>query len=95
MASIIELTGGPEDFVRRLDTFFNEGLYDPGNEPSFLVPFMYNYVGRPDKTAIRTRSIVAENFNTTDGGIPGNDDSGAMGAWYIFASTRWRARISI
>lgn len=47
MAALVRLSGGKEAFVQRLDAFFYESkLYDPSNEPSFMIPFGYIYAGR-------------------------------------------------
>ncbi len=82
---LIELCGGPSEFRKRLDTFFENGHYNVGNEPSFLTPFLYHYIGRPDLSSQRIASIVGEDFSDTPDGLPGNDDSGAMSAWLIWA----------
>ncbi|TPX35847.1 hypothetical protein SeLEV6574_g08131, partial [Synchytrium endobioticum] len=85
MTGLVTLCGGPEEFVKRLDVFFDEpGLFDIGNEPAFLIPYLYNYAGRPDKTAERVRYILAHNFSTEIDGLPGNDDAGSMAAWVLF-----------
>ncbi len=82
--ALIAKTGGKEKFIKRLDTFFAEGLYDVGNEPDFLTPAWYTYVGEYGQTAKRIHGIMRKNFNTKRDGLPGNDDSGAMSSWYIF-----------
>ena len=71
-------------FRKRLDTFFDEGFYNVNNEPSFLTPCLYHWIGRPDLTGERARQIINENFNDTPLGLPGNDDSGAMSSWLAF-----------
>jgi len=81
---LIEKSGGPEAFRKRLDTFFANGYYDVGNEPSFLTPSLYHWIGRPDLSSDRIRSIVETHYNATPAGIPGNDDSGAMSSWLAF-----------
>ena len=81
---LIEQCGGPELFRKRLDTFFDEGFYNVNNEPSFLTPCLYHWIGRPDLTGERVRQIITENFNDTPHGLPGNDDSGAMSSWLVF-----------
>src|SRR6185312_3812997 len=87
VAGLIEKTGGSETFVQRLDAFFDvPGRYDVGNEPGFLGPYLYIWAGRQDKTAERVREIMAKNFHAGRSGIPGNDDSGAMGSWYAFGA---------
>jgi len=78
---LIEMCGGPEAFEKRLDTFFDHGHFNVNNEPSFLTPCLYHWIGRPDRTADRVRQIVSGNFNDTPRGLPGNDDSGAMSSW--------------
>lgn len=81
---LIELCGGPEAFRKRLDTFFDQGFYNVNNEPSFLTPCLYHWIGRPDLTGERVRQIITDNFNDTPLGLPGNDDSGAMSSWLAF-----------
>ncbi len=82
--ALIAKTGGKEKFIKRLDIFFAEGLYDVGNEPDFLTPAWYTYVGEYALTAKRINGIMKSSFKTTRDGLPGNDDSGAMSSWYIF-----------
>jgi predicted alpha-1,2-mannosidase len=85
VASLIEKSGGKEQFVRRLDAFFAvPGRYDVGNEPGFLAPYLYNWAGRPDKTAEHVRAIIAKSYHAGRNGLPGNDDSGAMSSWFAF-----------
>lgn len=61
-------------------------MYQIANEPGFLAPSLYNYVNRQDKTARLVRYILANRYKATRDGIPGNDDSGSMSAWYVFHS---------
>ncbi|HEV2136192.1 MAG TPA: GH92 family glycosyl hydrolase [Terracidiphilus sp.] len=85
VAGLIRKMGGPDTFVRRLDAFFAvPGRYDVGNEPGFLTPYLYNWAGRPDKTAEHVRAIISASYHAGPRGLPGNDDSGAMSSWYIF-----------
>ncbi|ESK91898.1 glycoside hydrolase family 92 protein [Moniliophthora roreri MCA 2997] len=84
VATLIRLMGGNETFVQRVDHYFSKGYFQAGNEPSFAIPWIYHYANRPDLTASRVRQIVYKNFNTGIGGIPGNDDSGAMAALLTF-----------
>lgn len=83
--ALIELCGGKEAFRQRLDTFFDNGHYNVGNEPSFLTPYLYTYIGRTDLTNQRIAAIVRNNYSDTPDGLPGNDDSGAMSSWLIYA----------
>ena len=82
---LIALCGGDSAFRQRLDVFFANDHYNVGNEPSFLTPYLYHYIGRPDLSARRVSDIVNQNFSDAPDGLPGNDDSGAMSAWLIWA----------
>ena len=81
---LIEACGGEETFRRRLDLFFERGRYNVGNEPSFLTPCLYHWIGRPDLTSDRVRQIITDNYTDQPNGLPGNDDSGAMSSWLAF-----------
>ena len=81
---LIEACGGNDVFRRRLDMFFDSRRYNVGNEPSFLTPCLYHWIGRPDLTSDRVRRIVEENYSDQPDGLPGNDDSGAMSSWLAF-----------
>ena len=81
---LIEICGGNEAFERRLDTFFDRGFYNVNNEPSFLTPCLYHWIGRHDRTSDRVSQIIAKNYNDGSVGLPGNDDSGAMSSWLAF-----------
>jgi predicted alpha-1,2-mannosidase len=86
MRRLIEMAGGNTEFIRRLDTTFLRGHFDVTNEPGFLLPVLYNYAGRPDKTADIVHLVLEKAFTDTRSGIPGNDDSGAMSSWLIFST---------
>jgi predicted alpha-1,2-mannosidase len=81
---IVEKSGGKEAFRKRLDTLFDNKYYNVSNEPSFLTPCLYHWIGRPDLSSRRIRQIINENYNTSPFGLPGNDDSGAMSSWLAF-----------
>jgi predicted alpha-1,2-mannosidase len=76
--------GSRTGFVQRLDTFFDRGLYYSGNEPSFQTPIAYTYANAPTRSVKRVRQIVYQDFNTTNAGLPGNDDNGAMATLLLF-----------
>jgi predicted alpha-1,2-mannosidase len=86
MRRLIESAGGNEAFVRRLDWTFLRRHFDVTNEPGFMLPVLYNYAGRPDKTADIVHMTLEKAFTDTRAGIPGNDDSGAMSSWLIFST---------
>jgi putative alpha-1,2-mannosidase len=81
---LISKSGGKEAFDKRLDTFFEKNYYNVNNEPSFLTPCLYHWIGRPDKSSDRIHTIIKNHFNDSPGGLPGNDDSGAMSSWLAF-----------
>jgi predicted alpha-1,2-mannosidase len=53
ISQVVELLGGEETFLKRLDFFHMSGLADIGNEPVFLTVFMPHYAGRPALSAER------------------------------------------
>ncbi|RDW93999.1 uncharacterized protein DSM5745_01321 [Aspergillus mulundensis] len=85
MSSLIGTLGGDDAFIARLNYFHTSGLADIGNEPVFLTVFQYHYAGRPGLSASRVHSYIPSSFNATHAGLPGNDDSGAMGAFAVFS----------
>jgi len=83
-AKLIELQGGVENFIPRLDFIFDDNYFDVTDEPSQQVPFMYHYANSPGLSTQRSRQVIAKNFNTSVNGLPGNDDSGAMASYAFF-----------
>ncbi len=93
IAGLVTALGGRDAVVDRLDKFtskLNVGPVDPylwaGNEPNFSVPWLYNYLGQPWKTQELVDRIRGTLFSPTPDGEPGNDDLGAMSAWFVWAS---------
>ena len=81
---LIEACGGAEQFRKRLDLFFEKGYYNVQNEPSFLTPCLYHWIGRPDLSTQRIHQIIRDHYTDRPDGLPGNDDSGAMSSWLAF-----------
>jgi predicted alpha-1,2-mannosidase len=93
LRAVFDLMGGNNKVVQRLDTFFTElnaGEDAPyfwvGNEPVFSVPWGYDFAGAPWRTQAVVRRVETELFTPQPDGEPGNDDLGAMSAWYVFAA---------
>ncbi len=93
LKTLIDTMGGKEAASKRLDSLFvrlNAGYDDhyfaAGNEPDFQVPWIYNWTDKPDKTSEVIYRILNQMYTSKPGGLPGNDDGGSMGAWYVFAS---------
>lgn len=64
-----------------LDRF--EGL---NNEPDMEAPWAYHYAGRPDRTAEVVHAVTQNQFGIGRGGLPGNDDSGGLSSWFVWAT---------
>jgi len=62
------------------------GQYSMGNEPSFHIPYLYNYVGAPWKTQKRIRFLLDVWYKDNIFGIPGDEDGGGMSAFVVFSS---------
>ena len=62
------------------------GQFSMGNEPSFHIPYLYNYAGAPWKTQKRVRFLLDAWFQDSIFGIPGDEDGGAMTSWVVFSS---------
>ncbi|KAK7189623.1 hypothetical protein DPSP01_013434 [Paraphaeosphaeria sporulosa] len=80
-AALIDLYGGRDGFVKRLDYLHDQNITYIGNEPSFLTVFQYHYAGRPALSAKRSHFYIPRYFSPQNDGLPGNDDSGAMGSF--------------
>ena len=91
--TLIDTIGGPRFAEKRLDSLFvkldaeyEEDWFASGNEPDFQVPWVYNWINRSEKTSKTIERILNEMYSSNEDGLPGNDDLGTMGAWYVFAS---------
>ncbi|KAI0148664.1 family 92 glycosyl hydrolase [Xylariaceae sp. FL1272] len=82
---LITLYGGADGFVDRLNYLHDTDITYIGNEPAFLTVFQYHYAGRPGESARRSHFYIPKFFDTTPAGLPGNDDSGAMGSFVAFS----------
>ncbi|MFD5844235.1 GH92 family glycosyl hydrolase [Streptomyces chartreusis] len=97
-AGLFAAMGGRAAAERRLDTFFHDAdggwaftgsggdKSEMDNEPSINVPYLYAYAGAPYKTQETVRAAMRALWSTEPGGIPGNDDLGAMSSWYVFSA---------
>ncbi len=86
MPGVIKLMGGEEAFTGRLQRLFDSAYYEPSNEPDIAFPFLFNYVrGEEWRTQKTVARLVDTYFGTGTDGIPGNDDTGTMSSWLMFA----------
>jgi len=61
------------------------GQFSMGNEPSFQIPYLYDYLGSPWKTQKRVRMLLDTWFTDTLLGMPGDEDGGGMSSWVVFS----------
>ena len=99
---MVESYGGKEKFEAKLDEMFNSeskttgreqadvtgliGQYAHGNEPSHHITYLYNYVGKPEKTTEKVHFILDNFYKNAPDGLIGNEDCGQMSAWYVLSS---------
>ncbi|MFF7977049.1 lectin [Streptomyces sp. NPDC007905] len=92
MAGLATAKGGDKAMSDYLDTVLRSytganGYAWVGNEPSIELPWEYDYIGRPYKTQATVRSIQDRIWSDTPAGLAdGNDDLGAMSAWYVWSA---------
>mgnify|MGYP003293756457 CR=1 FL=1 len=93
---------GRERFAQKLDSMFTYspdgnadlpifstgmiGQYAHGNEPSHHVAYLFNRIGKPEKTRQHVMQIMREMYRNTPDGICGNEDCGQMSAWYAMSA---------
>lgn len=98
---MIQAYGGAAKFEAKLDEMFNSeskttgreqvdvtgliGQYAHGNEPSHHMAYLYNYVGKPEKTNEKVKYILDNFYTNTPDGLIGNEDCGQMSAWYVLS----------
>lgn len=96
---LIELFGGEEPFLNKLDSVFSVtlvttqsdvtgliGQYAHGNEPSHHVTYLYTLAGQPWRTHELVREVFDRFYRPEPDGLSGNDDCGQMSAWYMFSA---------
>lgn len=94
---MIELMGGRQAFVERLEEFFEkasrrpdtllwDNFYWHGNEPDIQAAYLFDLAGRPDLTQKWVRWVMEKKYKDAPNGLDGNDDCGTLSAWYIFSA---------
>ena len=99
---LIEVYGGKANFEAKLNEMFSTssktdgreqaditgliGQYAHGNEPSHHMAYLYNFVGKPEKTEQKVLQIINEMYSNKPDGLSGNEDCGQMSAWYVFSA---------
>ena len=83
---LIKLMGGKREFTKRLWSIFEEGHYDPTNEPDIAYPYLFSRIkGEEWRTQQLVKMLLDENYTTSPDGLPGNDDTGTMSTWAVFS----------
>ncbi|WP_196016886.1 GH92 family glycosyl hydrolase [Alistipes senegalensis] len=78
--------GGRRKFVDKLQRVFDEGLYDPANEPDIAYAYLFSrFRGEEWRTQKEVARLLGKHFTHSADGIPGNDDTGTMSAWAVFS----------
>jgi predicted alpha-1,2-mannosidase len=101
-AGLIQLFGGSQAFIEKLDTLFTTnsalpadappdiagmvGQYAHGNEPCHHMAYLYCYAGAAHKTQDRVRRLLEMEYDDQPDGLAGNEDCGQMSAWYVISS---------
>ncbi|GAA0463244.1 alpha-1,2-mannosidase [Paractinoplanes deccanensis] len=94
LGTLIAKRGGVAAATAQLDTLMAQldaGAYTQtgnylSNQPAFNTPWVYNWLQAPAKGTDALYRAVAEMYDTTPSGLPGNDDQGSLSAWYVFAN---------
>jgi len=84
---LIELFGSGEIFAKKLLRSFSNGQFTINNEPDIAYPYLFTYVGGQEHlTPKLVNQIMTNDFGTGPDGLPGNDDCGAISAWFAFSA---------
>ena len=62
------------------------GQFSMGNQPSFHIPYLYNFTASPWKTQKKIRMLLNTWFKDNIFGMPGDEDGGATSAFVVFSS---------
>lgn len=55
------------------------------NQPSFHLPYLFTYAGRPDLTQLAVKQLLTL-FNSGFEGYPGDEDNGSMAGFFVFSA---------
>ena len=83
---LAKLMGGDKKFVSKLQGVFDDGNYDPANEPDIAYPYLFSYFkGEEWRTQKEVHKALKSGYHNAPNGVPGNEDTGTMSAWAIFS----------
>ena len=83
---LAKLMGGQKAFIDKLQSVFDDGNYDPANEPDIAYPYLFSYFkGEAWRTQKEVHDALKSGYHNAPNGVPGNEDTGTMSAWAIFS----------
>jgi predicted alpha-1,2-mannosidase len=77
--------GGPIHEMTEM-VMANMGQYAHGNQPIQHMIYLYNYAGQPWKAQQHVRKVMAQLYNATENGYPGDEDQGQTSSWYVLSA---------
>lgn len=89
---LVDAEGGDAAWIELLDGLTSSVVADGtdqvqmGNEPSFGVPWEYDYVGVPFMAQEVVREVQDQDYGDSPTGLAGNDDLGEMSSWYVWSA---------
>lgn len=83
---MVELMGGKNSFINKLNENFVKNHYRHDNEPGHHYVYLFSKCGRLDRTQELVPEIISSNYKNKPDGLSGNDDCGQMSAWYLFSA---------
>lgn len=99
---LIGLYGGPEAFEAKLDEFYTlpwkgyeahnlsgfVGQYCHGNQPDHTAPFLYCFIGKPEKSQALIDHLLNNFYSMGEHGLAysGMDDAGEMSSWFVLSA---------
>jgi predicted alpha-1,2-mannosidase len=91
LGGLIAAKGGRGPTAADLDTVLRDlhgahGYADMRNEPSFLLPWVYDFLGRSYRTQGVVRRMQTSLWADAPQGLPGQDDLGTMSAWFVWSA---------
>jgi predicted alpha-1,2-mannosidase len=93
---LVQAFGSEQAVIDKLERFFLEASWEEylgvssyywhGNEPALHSAFLFALLGEPEMSIQWSRWAEDFNYGLGPDGLPGNDDAGTLGAWYVFST---------
>ncbi|RXH54092.1 GH92 family glycosyl hydrolase [Granulicella sibirica] len=84
--SLFTIPWNPNYIAENINSFI--GQYCQGNQPDHSFPFLYYFVGKPEKSQAILNIIMSRFYGMGEQGLAlsGMDDAGEMSSWYVFTA---------